>query len=85
MSSSPVLVLFEGGRVESELEELMRQVRKAVVIDQILKAKAGGFERIILATSYMDLAEAAAKLEVDVDYQPQEQRSSTSASNSSGL
>lgn len=71
MSSSPVLVLFEGGRVESELEELMRQVRKAVVIDQILKAKAGGFERIILATSYMDLAEAAAKLEVDVDYQPQ--------------
>jgi len=71
MSSSVTLVIFEGGRIESDLEELMRQVRKAIVIDQILKARAGGFEQIIVVTSYTDLAEAVAKLEVDVDYQPQ--------------
>ena len=71
MGSSVTLVIFEGGMIESELEELMRQVRKAIVIDQILKAKAGGFEQIIVVTSYTDLAEAVAKLEVDVDYRPQ--------------
>ncbi|MDI9419393.1 MAG: hypothetical protein QM399_04440 [Bacillota bacterium] len=65
------LVIFEGGRIESELEELMRQVRKAIVIDQIVKAQAGGFEQIIVVTSYKDLAEAAARFAVQVDYQPQ--------------
>lgn len=71
MSSSVTLVIFEGGRIESELEELMRQVRKAIVIDQIVKAQAGGFEQIIVVTSYKDLAEAAARFAVQVDYQPQ--------------
>ncbi|NLM70143.1 MAG: hypothetical protein GX177_09140 [Firmicutes bacterium] len=71
MNSSVTLVIFEGGAASSELEETMRQVRRAIVIDLIFKAQAAGFERIIIGTSYRDLAEEAAKYQVEIEYHPQ--------------
>ncbi|NMB38269.1 MAG: hypothetical protein GX994_01705 [Firmicutes bacterium] len=71
MSSAVTLVIFEGGIVESELEETFRQVRKAVVIDQIIKAQKAGFDRIVLLTSYRDLIEAVSSFSIETEYQPQ--------------
>ncbi len=71
MKSSVTLVIFEGGVVSSELEETLRQIRKAIVIDLIIKAKKVGFERIVLVTSYLDLAEAVANYDVEIAYDSQ--------------
>ena len=71
MDSSVTLVIFEGGSVSSEPEEMMRRVRKAIVIDQICKAQAVGFERIVIMTSYQDLAEAASGYPVEIEFHPQ--------------
>lgn len=71
MDSSVTLVIFEGGSVSSEPEEMMRRVRKAIVIDQICKAQAAGFERIVIMTSYQDLAEAASGYPVEIEFHPQ--------------
>ena len=49
----------------------MRRVRKAIVIDQICKAQAAGFERIVIMTSYQDLAEAASGYPVEIEFHPQ--------------
>ncbi len=61
------LVIFEGGAVSGQLEEAMRLVRQGIVLDQIIKAQAAGFERIILCTPYQSLTEAAAELSSAVE------------------
>lgn len=71
MNAAVTLVIFEGGMIESELEETFRQVRKAVVIDQIIKAQKAGFNRIVLLTSYHDLIEAVSSYSIETEYQPQ--------------
>lgn len=70
MSSSVNLVIFEGGLVQSPLEEDFRRVRQAVVIDKIAKAYQAGFERIILCTPYQDLADQAKGYGVEVELDP---------------
>lgn len=70
MNSSVTLVIFEGGLVETEIEEAVRQVRLGIVKDLVIKAKQAGFERIILLTSYQDLAKALGDI-VEIEYQPQ--------------
>lgn len=69
MSSSVTLVIFEGGRIDSSLEEEFRQVRKGIVIDNIIKATTAGFERIILCTPYQDLAAEAKNFGVEVEFE----------------
>lgn len=72
MNSSVTLVIFEGGLVGSELEKTVQQVRQAIVLDLIAKAQSAGFARIILCTSYMELATAAKHYDIEIEYQPSE-------------
>ncbi len=67
MSSPVTLVIFEGGATYSPLEERFRQVRKAVVIDQVIKAQKAGLDNIVLCTPYTDLAEQAKDYGVTVE------------------
>ncbi|HHY10454.1 MAG TPA: hypothetical protein GX528_07805 [Firmicutes bacterium] len=60
------LVIFEGGPINSELEEKMHRVRRGIVLDLINKAGEAGFERIILATSYPEFGRRVAELGVEV-------------------
>ncbi|NLB72957.1 MAG: hypothetical protein GX795_02860 [Firmicutes bacterium] len=56
------LVIFEGGKPGSDVEELVAAVRKAVVLDNLEKfSKVPELDRIFLYTTYEDLAMAAAK------------------------
>ncbi|MGE5585853.1 MAG: hypothetical protein ACM309_10055 [Bacillota bacterium] len=60
--SKVTLVVFEGGRPRSEVEDLVVAVRKAVVLDNL--AKLSGlqeFDRVLLYTTYEDLASEAAR------------------------
>lgn len=45
----------------------MRLVRQGIVLDQIVKAHAAGFERILLCTPYQSLADAAVRLNCPVE------------------
>lgn len=71
MKDAVTLVIFEGGTVNSELEAVVHRIRRAVVIDQVIKAKKAGFEQIVLLTSYHDLAVALAGYNIEIEYQPQ--------------
>lgn len=66
MSPEVSLVIFEGGPINSSLEEKMHQVRQGIVLDLINKARDAGFKRIILATSYPELGAKVEKLGVEV-------------------
>ncbi|HHV61491.1 MAG TPA: hypothetical protein GXX51_02480 [Firmicutes bacterium] len=63
-----VLVIFEGGRPESEVEARLADVRKAITLDNLEKfGSLNGIERIVVSTNYEDLAKEAAKLGADVE------------------
>lgn len=69
--SKVTLVMFEGGRPQSEVEELVVAVRKAVVLDNLAKfAGLQELDRILLYTTYEDLASraarAGAKIEIEL-------------------
>ena len=61
------LVIFEGGLISGHLEEQMHQVRQGIVLDQIVKARNAGIDRIILCTSFPDLGRQAEELDVEVE------------------
>ncbi|HKM43654.1 MAG TPA: hypothetical protein VJZ70_06640 [Limnochordia bacterium] len=69
MSQTVSLVVFEGGLVRSALEVQMQMVRQGMVLDLVDRARQGGFEHIVVATSYQDLAAKlqATGVEVVVD------------------
>src|SRR5690554_5341345 len=72
MTFPATLVIFEGGIIVSELEDKIRQVRQAVVLDNIVKAQSAGFKHIVLCTPYVELAQQAAKFGVDVALETEE-------------
>ena len=56
MATKVSLVIFEGGLVCSTLEVHMQKVRQGMVLDLVDRARAGGFEEIIVVTPYQELA-----------------------------
>jgi len=63
------VVIFEGGKARTAVEEEMAAVRKAVVLDNIERLKGTpGVDEVILGTNYPDLAEEAAALGAVVDF-----------------
>jgi len=63
------VVIFEGGRPRSPVEEEMAAVRKAVVLDTIETiGRAGEIDQVILCTNFPDLAREAASLGAVVDF-----------------
>lgn len=68
MQSKVSLVIFEGGLVESKLEKQMQKVRQGMVFDLLAKAKAGGYQDIIVVTSYPELAKKLITSEVTVHF-----------------
>lgn len=64
------VVIFEGGRPRTSIEEEMAAVRKAVVLDTIETiVRAGEVDEVILCTNFVDLAREAAALGARVDFQ----------------
>ncbi|MEW6546908.1 MAG: hypothetical protein AB1446_08335 [Bacillota bacterium] len=64
------VVIFEGGRPRTSIEEEMAAVRKAVVLDTIETiVRAGEIDEVILCTNFVDLAREAAALGARVDFQ----------------
>lgn len=58
------LVIFEGGKQESDVEELVTAVRKAVVLDNLKKFSIlPELDKVLLYTTYEDLAHAAGDYE----------------------
>lgn len=71
MQTAPVLIIFEGGLAVSPPEQMLRQVREAIVLEHIEKAHATGmFAGVIVCTERHDLAERARALGADVDLDP---------------
>ena len=65
------LVIFEGGIPETHVEELVTTVRKAVVLDNLKKfSQLPELDKILLYTTYEDLAEAATDYGVEVRVMP---------------
>ncbi|MEW5865605.1 MAG: hypothetical protein AB1774_01975 [Bacillota bacterium] len=65
------MVVFEGGRPKSEVEELVVTVRKAVVLDNLEKfSSLQELDRILLYTTYEDLACEAARYGVQAEFMP---------------
>lgn len=63
-------VIFEGGRPRTSIEEEMATLRKAVVLDTVETLfRCGGVDQVILCTNFRDLAEEAAALGAQVDFQ----------------
>ena len=62
------LVIFEGGIQGSCVEELVTAVRKAVVLDNLKKfSQLPELDKILLYTTYKDLAAAAADYGAEVE------------------
>lgn len=62
------LVVFEGGRPRSEVEELVVAVRKAVVLDNLAKfACLPELASVLLYTTYEDLASRAARTGTNIE------------------
>ncbi len=62
------VVIFEGGRAHTEVEERLLAVRKGVALDNTQKAMAAdGVDEVILATNYPDLADRAGRLGVTIN------------------
>ncbi len=65
------MVVFEGGRPGSEVEEVLASVRKAVVLDNLERFSGlDGLDRILLFTTYEDLACEAARHGAQVELVP---------------
>ncbi|NLS44975.1 MAG: hypothetical protein GX969_04475 [Firmicutes bacterium] len=65
------LVIFEGGRPESPVEDIIVTVRKAVVLDNLEKlSRLPELDRILLYTTYNDLAIAARDYGVETQVVP---------------
>lgn len=63
------VVIFEGGRPRTPVEEEMACVRKAIVLDTIeVMGRAGVIDEVILCTNFPDLASEAASLGARVDF-----------------
>jgi hypothetical protein len=63
------VVIFEGGRPRSSIEEEMAAARTAVVLDTIETiGRAGEIDQVILCTNFSDLAHEAASLGAVVDF-----------------
>lgn len=63
------VVIFEGGRPRTSVEEEMAAVRKAIVLDTIETiGRAGEVDQVILCTNFADLASEAASLGARVDF-----------------
>ncbi len=61
------VVIFEGGKPESQVEKIMVQVRYAVLLDNINKMKqVKEIDKIFLSTNYRDLAREASSRGVEV-------------------
>ncbi len=67
MNFPVTLVIFEGGSVESPLEEEFCRIRQAFVIDLIQKSQQAGLQKIVLCTPYVDLAKRAASYGVEIE------------------
>lgn len=62
------LVVFEGGRPLSEAEDLVVSVRKAVVLDNLNKFTGlPELDRVLLYTTYEDLASKAARIGTKIE------------------
>ncbi|MGE5594069.1 MAG: hypothetical protein ACM3X3_10380 [Betaproteobacteria bacterium] len=62
------LVVFEGGRPLSEVEDLVVSVRKAVVLDNLSKFTGlPELDRVLLYTTYEDLASRAARIGTKIE------------------
>ena len=62
MDNKVMMTVFEGGREDSEIEQQMRDVRHAVLLDNLQKIyKIEGLGEIVLISSYPDLLERAEK------------------------
>jgi len=71
VQAAPFLIIFEGGPAASPPEQLLRQVREAIVLEQIEKARATGvFAGVIVCTERAELAEQARALGAEVDLDP---------------
>ncbi len=65
------MLVFEGGRPRSEVEELVVAARKAVVLDNLEKFSAlQELDRILLHTTYEDLASMAARTRAEIELVP---------------
>lgn len=65
------MVMFEGGRPGSEVEELVATVRRAVVLDNLERFSGlAEIDRVLLFTTYEDLASQAARYGVQAELMP---------------
>ena len=63
------VVIFEGGRAKSPIEETMGEVRKQVTLDPIEKfRRIKEIDEIILCTNHTDLAEEGSSLGAQIDF-----------------
>lgn len=63
------LVIFEGGQVRTELDELLIGIRKAVTLDTIARVVGvPEISQVLLCTNYPDLAAGAEALGARVDF-----------------
>ncbi len=64
-------VIFEGGQAKTELDRVIAEVRKQVVLDTSWKiANVSEIDQVVLTTNYPDLAAEARELGITVDLEP---------------
>ncbi|NMB01608.1 MAG: hypothetical protein GX971_08870 [Firmicutes bacterium] len=76
MVPTVTLVIFEGGLAQGTLEAQMQMVRLGMVLDLVDRAQQGGFNQIVVVTSYPELhsrletANVQVVLKEDIDDEP---------------